>query len=293
MIRTVLILSGLLLVALLAQQPYEDRIQNSAVKVDFTYNSQIEKTPDQKYKLTYFIKNNSSTYLSVDWKDAGIVCAGTYQLPPGDMARRTGDIVENPYHPFNSTIKYGVKLNYTAPARMYFNPQPKSAKSSFGPGKNFEQKRETTFELIDAEGSMVYSIQVISLINKSRDSSELTFRVDGGFSFALAIDTRQNSRPEGLDPAFGRPKALYELSFRDESLDPTIEDWMQTDDSSRQPSFFVINNPGSKPADLVGRLTGDKKFTLKKVKIIAFTPGRRGFIGLTADIFLPQDIHAR
>jgi hypothetical protein len=294
LIRTITILSALLFVPFLAQKPYEDRVQNSSVKVDFTYNSQIEKTADNKYKLTHFIKNNSSKYyLSVDWKDAGILCAGIHQLAPGDLAKRSGDIVDNPYHPFDSIIKYGVKLDYTAPARMYIKPQSKSAKSSFGPGESFGQQRETTFEVINADGFVVYSIQVISEINKSRDLSELIFRVDGGFSFALAIDTRQNTIPKGLDPAFGRGKALHELSFRDESLDPIVEDWTRTYDSSRKPSFFVINNPKSGPVDLVGKLTGDKKFTLKKVNFIAFIPGRRGFIGFTADIFLPQDIHAR
>ncbi len=289
MIRTIAILSGLLLLPFLAQEPHEGHVQDSSVGVDFTYHSRIEKTSDQKYKLTYSIQNNSSSYLSVHWKEAEILCVGMHQLKPQRTAEKSGDIVESPYS-VSSTIKYGVKLDYAAPARMYINPQPKSAKSSLGQG---EQERETTFKVFNADGFADYSIQVISSINMSRDSSELTFRVDGGFSFALAIDTRQSGTPQGLDQAFGRPRALHELSFRDESLDPTIEDWMQTDNSSQKPSFFVINNPGKEPIDLVGKLTGDKKFTLKKVKIIAFIPERRGFIGFTADIFLPENIHVR
>jgi len=291
LIRTFAILLGLLFVPLLPQQPHEGHVQDSSVKVDFTYRSEIEKISDHEYKLTQFIKNNSSSYLSVEWKDAGIACIGAHNLAPFETARKSGAIVPSPYE-LKSTIKYGVKLNYTAPVQMYFDPQAKSAKSTSGPGESADQRRETTFEVTNAKGSVLYSIQVISAVNDSRDSSELTFRVDGGFSFALAIDTRQNRTPEGFK-SFSRPMALSQLSFRDPSIDRSIEDWIRVDDSSENPSFFLMNNPGKESIDLVGKLTGDEKFTLKKVKIIAFKPGQLGFVGLTADIFLPQDIHAR
>lgn len=281
LIRAIVILL-VALTALAGQQLREGRIQDGSINVDFVYRSQIEQISDHEYKLTHIIQNNSSSYLSVDWKDAGIACVGTHHLAPGKIATKTGDVPQSPSS-VSTTIKYGVTLNHTAYGEMYINPQPKSA----------GLRRETTFETTDDKGAADYSIRVISEVNTERNSSKLTFEVDGGLSFALAIDTQGNQTPAGLSEAFSKPMALQQLNFRDKLLDPTIEDWIGTNGSSGQPSFFLINNPGSTPVDLVANVTGDKKFTLKKVRILAFKPGQLGFLGFTAEIFLPENIHAR
>ncbi len=83
MIRMIAILPAVLLVVLVIQDPPHDgRVEKSAAGVDFTYHSQVDKTSDNKFVLRNYIKNNSSSPLSVQWNDGGIICIGTRQLPP-------------------------------------------------------------------------------------------------------------------------------------------------------------------------------------------------------------------
>lgn len=192
MLRMIAILTAAVLVSLIPQEPPHDgHVEKSAAGVDFSYHSQVDKTSDNKFVLTNYIKNNSSSPLSVQWDEGGITCVGAGQLPPTytDYGKESGGIVEKPAT-IRSVIKYGVKLDYSAPAEVYIDPQRKVAKSESRYRENSDQTRETTFERRDGQDSLVYSIRVISTLKK-RGASELTFKVEGGLSLALGIDTRQ------------------------------------------------------------------------------------------------------
>lgn len=295
MLRMIGILVEVVLISLVAQNPTHDgHVENSAAGVDFTYHSQVDRTSDNKFILRNYIKNNSSSPLSVQWIDGGITCIGTRQLPPTNTAygKESGRIVENPAN-IHSVIKYGATLNYSAPAEVYIDPQRKTAKSESRYQENVDQTRETTFEIRDGQNSLVYSIKVVSTLKKS-GMSELTFEVQGGLSLALAIDTRQHlAGQKGW--SFGEPIALQDLRFTNKIMDQSILEWFKADGDEAIPDFFVLKNPGNDPIDFIGTVAGggDGKLRLKRINIIGFFPNQQGFVGFSAAVYLPKDMKVK
>jgi hypothetical protein len=265
-----------------SHEPKERRVQNQRVGVDFTCHSQVDKTSDHKFTLNHFIKNNSSSPLSVEWEEAGIICIGVSQLPPGNTdSGSSGRVIESPAL-VESDIRYGVKLNYRTPAQVYIDPQKST---SSGP----RQVIETTYERRNEENDLVFSIQVLSKLNSEDQSAQLTFRIYGGLSLALAADGRREGNG-GFLRGFARPG---EFGFGDKSVDDAMKRWFRFGGGA---NFLVLKNPTSDPVEFTTTFepgTFEGVLALKEIHLVAFEPKQKGFVGLVARVYVPTSLSVK
>lgn len=274
------------LVSALSQDLHEDRVRNPSVGVDFIHHSERRKISGDQFRLINFIRNDSSDPLSVEWTKGGITCVGTYMLKGCFTAegKENGRIVENP-PAINSDIKYGVKLNYSAAAKVYINPQPVAMKSPTGNEGYFEK----TYEIRNAENETVLSIRVISKL-KDRKTSELTFSVDGGLSIALGMEANDKPPPkEGW--SFGQTKTFQELRFVNESNKQALMELFETSGNKVPDHWRVIEN-WKEHIDLEGVIVGSD-MTLKRITILGYSPDREGFVAFTANVYVPKNVRIR
>jgi hypothetical protein len=279
--------------------PQERRVQKPAAGVDFTCHSQVDMTSDKKkFILNHFITNNSTSPLSVEWKDAGIICVGTDQLPPRYTDRgRSGVVTEEPALVM-SRIRYGVKLNYDTLAQIYVDPQA-TAKAEVLKRSN---KQETTYERRNEQNEVVFSIQVISTFDQDSETAELTFRIEGGFSLALATDAPPRGDGGGILRGFTN-SGSNEFQLGDKSVDTRMKKWFKGDRADGNYHFLVLKNPTNEPVEfttIFGRgasgeaaSESEGRLTLKRMHLVAFRPGQLGFVGVTALAYLPEDLPVR
>jgi len=260
----------------------EDHIQKSAAGADFKYESRVGETADKKYKLESSIKNNGTLPLSVKWKEAGIACTGFLQLPPGQTDSGTSlGIVEVPAL-INSTIEYGNSLQYSAPARMYIDPQPKE--------KDKSKSTSAEYKRFDANGSLVFSVGVVSTLDEASGNSVLTFTVTGNLSLAISGGVgAAASYTKGGDRWSVAPENSVPFGYRPETSD-NAKAWLKEPIGADWPKgesrFLIFNNRETTKNQLKITLTG-AAWNAQPVGLIGFVPGKDGFVGLTANIFLP------
>jgi hypothetical protein len=262
-----------------SQEPKERRVHKPAVGVDFTCHSHVDKTSDHKFTLNHFIKNNSSSPLSVEWKEAGIICVGMSQLPPGYTdSGSSGRVIDSPAL-VETNIRYGVKLNYRAPAQVYIDPQPTASSGR-------RQVIETTYERRNEKNELVFSIQVVSELNSEDQSAQLTFRIYGGLSLALAADGRRESN-DGFLQGFMQPG---EFGFGDKSVDTAMRRWFKFSGGA---NFLVLKNTTSDPIEFTTTFehgTFEGVLALKEIHLVAFEPNQKGFVGLAARAYVPTSL---
>jgi hypothetical protein len=296
-LRPVALLASLVFITYSAQDAYEPkerRVQKSAVGVDFTYHSHVDKASDNKFALNHFIKNNSSTPLSVEWKDAGIECVGTGQLPAGYKDTGISGVITESPALINSDILYGVKLNYHAPAQVYIDPQKTNAQANFLDQSN-NQIVETTYERKNQQDEVVFSLKVISTLDKENQSAQLTFRIYGGLSLALVTDAPRESGSEILR-GFREPLGESGFGFADKSLNSSLKKWFDIKERANVTRFLILKNDTNDEVEWSGtfsRDTGSESalvFALRKIRLVAYKANEDGFIGLTALVYIPSDL---
>src|SRR5207245_938930 len=168
--------------------------------------------------------------LSVEWKKAGILCVGFFQLGSGetDHGSYTGRVIENPAR-VDSTINYGVNLQYPAQAQVYVDPNDR-ADTKVDSATNVST---TEYMRKAVDGSTRFSIAVTSSV--SGDSSELSFRIVGGLSLAvpMKLGGELKARPEILANTrwkIGEVANLAQFGLRDGSYREVATDWLRTND---------------------------------------------------------------
>ncbi len=284
-ISLTMLVAVLALVPIPQNPPYEGRVQKPTAQVDFSHHSRIEKTSDNKFVLTNYVQNHSSTPLSVKWEKGGILCVGTHALTKGDTdtGKETGRLIGDPAA-VPSNIKFGAKLNYSAPAQVYIDLSRQSQSASRRTDAG--DIRETLFERRNEDGGLVYSVKITSTPGEQGESL-IQMEVLGGLSVALGLATKDY---EPAESDFGPSLSFSELNLRTADTTSAVMEWMRASNEKNAPRFYVVKNPGMIPLDVGGKLQGsNKEMVVKRVKVLAFFPDKAGVVGFDAGVYLPKD----
>jgi hypothetical protein len=276
--------STLLLV--LSVQIQESIVKKPAAQVDFTHHSHFTKLQDGKFSVTNFIRNNSSGRpLSIKWDDAGVLCTGSLQLPPGESDYGTvGGVIDKPALKTKSDIAYGVSLQYLAHASIYVDPNSQSAKVN---------TRTSVYERHDADGKMRFRIEVTSSLEEK--AAVTTIRVSGGLSLIFQSQLLGEKPKISEGWSLARVLSLTEAGIPDERLigafirSNRVPMWDISPDiiGATEDAYSVLRSSITSANEVTFRSGGDE-MTLTRVSLAGFYPEMPGVLGMTADVYLPS-----
>lgn len=291
MILRILLISICFFALVTDYEVLEDNVTKADVGVDFTWHSHVDTTKDGKFIITNFIRNNSSDRpLSVKWSDADIACIGIgAQLDAGmtDYGN-TGGILDAPFLFDKSEAKYGLTLQYAAPARIYVDEgtlQPK------------RQVRVSEYERQDKNGIRRFKIEITSVLEENQRSAEVTIRVVGGLNLILPPRLGAEIKKIPKDQLgdkwnFTSVPTIQKIQFEGESTNDFIQEWFGyvpnlSSTLATSSDYVVLNNQAKSSNELSLTITG-AKWELNKTRLIAFYPDKKGAIGFAADLYLPK-----
>jgi hypothetical protein len=263
---------------------YEKPVNEPQVEAKFFHHSHVKHASNNAFELDHFIRNDHPERpLSVKWDEAAIYCDGTRSLKPGQKARgNSGKLIYNPFAK-DSKIKYGARLDYKAEAKVYTDPnldkdQPNAL------------TRTSAFEIEDKDGKVTVAVHVTSILNEKRDSSTVTFRVLGGLSLALPADpgaqiTKAERQPAGDRWVIAQPVQFERLGFKDNIITSAME-WLRVGTPNKR-DVIVLDNRSSDQNEVSFTMQG-ANWKLEEVRILGFTRGENGTIGMAAAVYLPN-----
>jgi hypothetical protein len=271
-------LVSLLSIRSLAQDQADTPISDASCGADFICHSSILKISNTEFDIERSITNRAHHPLSVQWRAAGILRTGWWQISPGETARADPETTDYP-KPKPSDVQYGLHIDHSKKADVHFVPTPQSAAAE-------PIRRRTELTAVDGH---TYSIEVISALNKDRKSSQFTIRLTKGLAVivprALATQLMLTEKTNG-DIEDWLCKEI-EINPRDETR-AGFSQWLDLGERGGPANILEMYKRKRDP-DRLAIITSGQKWAVESVPLLAVLPDKPGGFGIVAELYQPAD----
>ena len=270
-------LSALLILSAsgVAEDEQEAAVKDSSAGADFVHHSHIEKLPDRRYSLVRWIRNNHDTSpLSAEWKSAGLFAVGDHQICPGCTQNGKQGDSTNYRQPIDSTIKYGVQLQYPAAAKVHVH-EPTDG-----------EKLVSSLGLTLPNGETKYLITVTSTLDKELGTATLDIKSTGALTLLLPqrlgpfMPSSTPSPSEGWSAR--SEKSLRSVVRGDKTVVSSVSQWFGAD--AEKPVFQL------RKAEHTDSFVGTFKaphWTIERISVVAMEPEKTGAVGMHSYVYVP------